>query len=133
MQQEKMNRGSQKGSQNARTHGFCASSLTLDKPCFFLTILEHENLACPRLSQIHRQRGAAAGFRYFTRPLQIPGLFTVIFTTPISLVYSGSINGFTLEKWQSMLFNVLQNKAGVFFPVLSRKNAGFSFGKGVNN
>jgi uncharacterized protein YjcR len=39
-----MNRGGQKGNQNARTHGFYASSLTPDETCRFLNMLNQERL-----------------------------------------------------------------------------------------
>jgi uncharacterized protein YjcR len=44
MKKKKRNRGGQKGNQNARTHGFYASSLTPDETCRFLDILNHEYL-----------------------------------------------------------------------------------------
>jgi hypothetical protein len=44
MKQIKRNRGGQKGIQNARTHGFYASSLNPDKTCRFLNILNQERL-----------------------------------------------------------------------------------------
>jgi hypothetical protein len=44
MKKKKKNRGGQKGNQNARKHGFYASSLTPDETCRFLNILNQEGL-----------------------------------------------------------------------------------------
>ena len=44
MKKKKSNRGGQKGNQNARKHGFYASSLTPDETCRFLNILNQEGL-----------------------------------------------------------------------------------------
>ena len=44
MKKKKRNRGGQKGNQNARTHGFYASSLTPDETCRFINILNQEGL-----------------------------------------------------------------------------------------
>ena len=44
MKQKKMNRGGQKGNQNARKHGLYTSSLTPNETCRFLDILNQERL-----------------------------------------------------------------------------------------
>jgi hypothetical protein len=44
MKKKKRTRGGQKGNQNARTHGFYASSLNPDETCLFLNILNQERL-----------------------------------------------------------------------------------------